>query len=170
MPGDVSPVRILILRTDADADADAIGQALAAMPDVALIGAASSAAEAERLIAAASPQVEFWARSQGRYTRVLADALDWVEAERDYVRLHTAGASFLHHESLGAVAARLGSHTFRRVHRSAIVRWDRAREIRRRPDGLTVITGLGAQVRVGRSFAPGLLADCGMRATGDPQP
>ena len=156
MPGDASPVRILILR--ADADATVIGQALAAMSEVALIGTASSVGEAERLVAALRPGAEFWARSQGRYHRVLADELDWVEAERDYVRLHTARASFLHHESLSAVAARLDPHAFRRVHRSAIVRWDRAREVRRRPDGLTVITSLGAQVRVGRSFAPALLA------------
>jgi DNA-binding LytR/AlgR family response regulator len=150
--------QVILLR--ADADEDAIGEALAAMPDVALIGAVSSAAEAERLVAAASPcGAEFWARSQGRYTRVCANQLDWVEAERDYVRLHVAGASFLHHESLAAVAARLDPNAFRRVHRSAIVRWDRAREVRRRPGGLlTVITGLGAQVRVGRSFMPGLLA------------
>ena len=47
---------------------------------------------------------------------------------------------------------------FRRVHRSAIVRLDRAREIRRSREGaLTVVTGLGAAVRVGRTFAPGLL-------------
>ena len=156
MPGDVNPLRILLLR--ATADVDAIGQALAAISDVEIIGAVSNPAEAERLVAASRPVAEFWARSQGRYHRVLADELDWVEAERDYVRLHTVGASFLHHESLGAVAARLDPQAFRRVHRSAIVRWDRAREVRRRPDGLTVITSLGAQVRVGRSFAPGILA------------
>ena len=156
MPGDAGPIRVLLLRPDADADA--IGHMLATMPDVALIGAASSLAEAERLVAAPGPRAEFWARTQGRYQRVIADELDWVEAERDYVRLHTAQASFLHHESLGAVAARLDPYAFRRVHRSAIVRWDRAREVRRRPDGLTVITSLGAHIRVGRSFAPGLLA------------
>lgn len=154
------PLRVLLLRTDADAVA--IADALAAMPGVSLIGAAGNIAEAERLIAARTGEAEFWARSQGRYRRVLADELDWVEAERDYVRLHTDGASFLHHESLAAVAARLDPHEFRRVHRSAIVRWDRAREIRRQPGGLlTIVTGLGAQVRVGRTFAPGLLAALG---------
>ena len=158
MADSVSPVRILLLR--ADADAEEIARALAAMPQAELLGTASSAAEAERLITAAAPcGAEFWARSQGRYRRVCASELDWVEAERDYVRLHVPGASFLHHESLGAVAARLDPSAFRRVHRSAIVRWDRTREVRRRPDGLlTVVTGLGAQVRVGRTFAPGLLA------------
>ena len=160
MPGTVSPVRILLLRPDADADA--IAQLLAGLPGADLIGAASSAAEAVRLIAAALPRgAEFWARSQGRYTRVCEAELDWVEAERDYVRLHTPRAAFLHHEPLGAVAARLDANAFRRVHRSAIVRWDRAREIRRCPDGLTIVTGLGAQVRVGRSYAPGLLAALG---------
>jgi len=103
MSGTAGPVHILLLR--AGADTDATGQLLAAMPGFALIGVASSGAEAERLVAASWPGAEFWARSQGRYRRVLTDELDWVEAER-YVRLHTAPASFLHHESLGAVAAR----------------------------------------------------------------
>lgn len=158
MAHDAGPMRILLLR--ADADADAIGQLLAAMPQAELLGTASTPAEAERLVAAAAPcGEEFWARAQGRYRRVCANQLDWVEAERDYVRLHTPGASFLHHESLGAVAARLDPAAFRRIHRSAIVRWDRMREVRRRPDGLlTVVTGLGAQLRVGRTFAPALLA------------
>lgn len=158
MAGAVSPVRVLLLR--ADADADAIGQLLETLPQAEWIGTASNAAEAERLVMAAAPRgEEFWARSQGRYRRVCASELDWVEAERDYVRLHVTGASFLHHESLAAVAARLDPAAFRRVHRSAIVRWDRTREVRRGPDGLlTVVTGLGAQVRVGRTFAPGVLA------------
>ncbi len=161
MAREADPVRILLLR--ADDDADAIALVLAAMPHAALIGTASTPAEAARLVAALAPcGEEFWARSQGRYRRVCASELDWVEAERDYVRLHTAAASFLHHESLGAVAARLDPAAFRRVHRSAIVRWDRMREVRRRPDGLlTVVTGLGAQVRVGRTFAPVLLAALG---------
>lgn len=102
---------------------------------------------------------EFWTRQNGRFRRIFASELDWVEAERDYVRLHTAEASFLHSESMSAIEARLDPLAFRRVHRSAIVRWDRTREIRRTPEGaLTVVTGLGAQVRVGRTFAPELLA------------
>lgn len=102
---------------------------------------------------------EFWTRFRGSYRRIQASELDWVAAERDYVRLHTADASFLHHETLRALEARLDPRAFRRVHRSAIVRWDRAREIRRCPEGgLIVVTGLGAQIRVGRTFAPDLLA------------
>jgi two-component system, LytTR family, response regulator len=102
---------------------------------------------------------EFWTRYHGRFRRIEAEELDWIEAERDYVRLHTAGASFLHSETLGSVEARLPAHVFRRVHRSAIVRWDRAREIRRGQEGrLTIVTGLGTEVPVGRSFAPQLLA------------
>jgi DNA-binding LytR/AlgR family response regulator len=156
MTGDAAHVRVLLVH--ADGDAAEIARALAAMPGIALLGTAGNVAQARRLLAAQAGEAEFWARSRGRYRRILADEVDWVEAERDYVRLHTAGASFLHHETLGAVAARLDQNAFRRVHRSAIVRWDRAREVRRRPGGITVVTGLGTPVRVGRSFAPALLA------------
>src|SRR5690606_10249101 len=72
---------------------------------------------------------EFWARSRGHYVRIRAADIDWIEAERDYVRLHTGEASYLHLESLGAIEERLDPATFRRVHRSAIVRWDRIREV-----------------------------------------
>jgi two-component system LytT family response regulator/two-component system response regulator AlgR len=106
-----------------------------------------------------------WVHAHGRYRRVSAGDLDWIEAERDYVRLHTPGGSFLHHETMASIEARIGATAFRRVHRSAIVRWDRASEVRRNPDGaLTVVTGGGAEVRVGRSYAPALLAELASRA------
>lgn len=115
-------------------------------------------AEVAALRARGTIEEEFWTRSRGRYRRIPAAELDWVAAERDYVRLHTAEASFLHHESLSALEARLDPRAFRRVHRSAIVRWDRAREIRREPDGrLMVVTGAGAQVRIGRTFVPDVI-------------
>lgn len=129
----------------------------------ALVAARERVATLEAEIAALqganpSPETEFWTRSRGRYRRIPAAELDWVAAERDYVRLHTAEASFLHHESLSALEARLDPRAFRRVHRSAIVRWDRAREIRREPDGrLMVVTGAGAQVRIGRTFMPDVI-------------
>lgn len=127
--------------------------------DTALTEARRRIAELEAELARVRPPLLFWTQSQGRFRRVSVDALDWIEAERDYVRLHTAEGVFFHSESLGRLAARLDSRLFRRVHRSAIIRWDRAREIRRAGDGaLLLVTGLGTHVRVGRTFAPGLLA------------
>lgn len=106
-----------------------------------------------------------WVHAHGRYRRVNPGELDWIEAERDYVRLHTPAGSFLHHETMASIEARIGATAFRRVHRSAIVRWDRAQEVRRNPDGaLTVVTGGGAEIRVGRSYAAGLLAELASRA------
>ncbi len=110
---------------------------------------------------------EFWARSRGQYVRVRASEIDWIEAERDYVRLHAAGASWLHHESLGALEERLDPAAFRRVHRSAIVRWDRIREVRRSAGGLVVVTGSGVETRVGRTFAQGLLETLAPRWPGE---
>jgi DNA-binding LytR/AlgR family response regulator len=112
------------------------------------------------------PQTDsIWVHARGCYRRVNPCDLDWIEAERDYVRLHTPEGSFLHHETMTSIEARIGAAAFRRVHRSAIVRWDRASEVRRNSDGaLTVVTGGGAEVRVGRSYAAGLLAELASRA------
>lgn len=131
-----------------------------AIPHPELLAAHQRIAELEAQLAhLTTPEPEFWTRFQGRHIRVRAGDLDWVEAERDYVRLHTAEASFLHAESLGSLEARLDPRLFRRVHRSAIVRWDRTREIRRGAEGtLVVVTGSGALVRVGRTFASDLVA------------
>jgi two-component system LytT family response regulator len=135
-------------------------RALAVLPHPELLTARQRIAELEAQLARFhTPEPEFWARFQGRHIRIRAADLDWVEAERDYVRLHTAEASLLHAESLGSLEARLDPRLFRRVHRSAIVRWDRTREVRRSAEGaLVVVTGSGALVRVGRTFAPQLVA------------
>jgi two-component system, LytTR family, response regulator len=135
--------------------------ALHAPSEAALAAARERIAELEAELARTrgARSTEFWTRFRGRFRRIAADELDWIEAERDYSRLHTPHGSFLHSESLSALEARLDSRAFRRIHRSAIVRWDRAREIRRGPDGtLMLVTGLGTQVRIGRTFAPQLLA------------
>ncbi|MDF7774402.1 LytTR family DNA-binding domain-containing protein [Sphingomonas sp. AOB5] len=113
----------------------------------------------------ASQPDSIWVHAHGRYRRVNPGDLDWIEAERDYVRLHTPDGSFLHHETMASIEARIGTAAFRRVHRSAIVRWDRASEVRRGADGaLTVVTGGGVEVRVGRSYAAALLAELASRA------
>jgi two-component system, LytTR family, response regulator len=51
--------------------------------------------------------------------------IDWVEADGNYVRLHTGGRSHLLRETMKAMDARLDPRVFVRVHRSAIVNLDR---------------------------------------------
>jgi two-component system LytT family response regulator len=61
---------------------------------------------------------------------VQTDAIDWIEAEDNYVRLHVGKASYLVRERIGALEARLDPRRFLRVHRCTIVNLDRVRHLR----------------------------------------
>lgn len=74
-------------------------------------------------------------RPNGRITLVPVEDLLWVEAARDYVRLHTAAGSHLVRDTMSRVEQQLAPDRFVRVHRSTIVRLDAVREIRSDPDG-----------------------------------
>jgi two-component system, LytTR family, response regulator len=60
---------------------------------------------------------------------VKPDEIVWVEAEGNYVKLHTGAGDHLLRSTLKEVEARLGSHRFVRVHRSALVNQDRIRRL-----------------------------------------
>lgn len=95
--------------------------------------------------------------SSGRTAIVETAEIDWIEAEDYYARLHTASGSYLLRESLRGLEQRLDPAEFCRVHRSAIVRLDRVRELRPafRGDAVAVLKD-GTRVRVSRSRRPEL--------------
>jgi two-component system LytT family response regulator len=57
------------------------------------------------------------------------DRLDYVEAQDDYVSLHSAGKSYLKQQSIAAVEEMLDPSRFVRIHRSAIVNLERVTRI-----------------------------------------
>ena len=57
------------------------------------------------------------------------DKLDYVEAQDDYVALHSAGKSYLKQQPIAALEAALDPARFVRIHRSAIVALDRVARI-----------------------------------------
>jgi len=61
---------------------------------------------------------------------VPAAEIDWIEAEDYYSRIHAGGAHHLIRQSLASLWRRLGKAQFVRVHRGALVRVDRIREVR----------------------------------------
>lgn len=67
-------------------------------------------------------------RSGGRVFFRRADEIDWIEAEGNYVRLHSGDAAFLMRETIGGLEAQLDPAKFARVHRSAIVQMGKIRE------------------------------------------
>lgn len=96
---------------------------------------------------------EFWVRTRGDVLRVPAERVIRFEAERDYVRLHTAAGTFLHHESLVSLERRLDPGVFIRIHRSSIVRRDAIARLRTAPfAALIAVLVDGTELRVGRTY------------------
>ena len=67
------------------------------------------------------------------------DEIDWIQAEDYYAAVHARGRRHLIRESLASLEQRLDPGRFVRVHRSAIVRLDRVREVRSAASGESVL-------------------------------
>lgn len=105
--------------------------------------------------ASAKRENEFWVKAKGEYLRIAPETIIRFQADRDYVRIHVPGESYLYHESLASLERRLDGNEFLRIHRSAIVRRGAIVRIRQAPfASLIVVLSDGAEVRVGRTFAP----------------
>lgn len=103
--------------------------------------------------AAATHVREFWVPSRGELTRVNASDIAWIEAERDYMRLHLEGRSFLILETISALEAKLDPAMFLRVHRGAIVRREAVRRLTHDGQGnWAAELADGTSVRIGRSY------------------
>jgi two-component system LytT family response regulator len=68
-------------------------------------------------------------RQGDRHVLVKTTALQWIEAEDNYVRLHVEGTSHLLRQTLSGLLTRLDPAQFRRIHRSAIVNLDCIKEL-----------------------------------------
>jgi two-component system, LytTR family, response regulator len=77
--------------------------------------------------------------------------IDWIQAEDYYAAVHALGRRHLIRESLRSLVKRLDPTQFVQVHRSAIVRIDRVRELRQdEQGGCTLILRDGTRVPVSR--------------------
>lgn len=105
-----------------------------------------------------TPAERVLVKRPGRHTSVPLSDVRWIEAEGDYVRLHTAdGRSHLLRETMGGLAARLDPSAFVRVHRSTIVAAAALREVRTLGHGdAEVVLDDGTARRVGRAYRDAL--------------
>ncbi|MGF1664458.1 MAG: LytR/AlgR family response regulator transcription factor [Kineosporiaceae bacterium] len=95
----------------------------------------------------------------GGVTRfVRRSAVEWVEAQGDYVRLHVAGESHLIRVALGTLAERWAGAGFARAHRSVLVNLGHVREVRSDGGRWSVVTAGGADLPVSRRQARDLRA------------
>ncbi len=87
----------------------------------------------------------------GGVLMLAVDAIDWIEAVDYLARIHAGGERHLLRESLASLMRRLDPAQFLRVHRSAVVRIDRVRELCADARGdLTVVLPDGTKVPVSR--------------------
>ncbi len=79
--------------------------------------------------AAALPLGRLLVRKRNREFILDVDGIDRIEADGNYVTVHSGGESYRVRESLEGLATRLGAERFARVHRAHVVNIDRIREI-----------------------------------------
>lgn len=105
-------------------------------------------------IVSASPWAEeFWVPHRSELVRIAADQIDRIDAERDYMRLHVGTHSYLLHQTISALEARLDPQRFVRLHRSHVVRKDHIVRLRHDGGGVWFASlADGADIRIGRTF------------------
>ncbi len=91
---------------------------------------------------------------RGRMIPLAVSAIDWIQAEGDYARVHAGGRSYLLSRSLTDLESRLDAERFVRIHRSAIINLDRVHQVK--PEGsrrYSVLLADGTRLVLSRSRA-----------------
>ncbi len=104
----------------------------------------------------------FVVMSPGKMTVIDESEIDYVEAERNYVRLHTADRHPLVRETLRAVEQRLDHEQFVRTHRSFLVRASKIRKLVQRGGEYVAALDDGREVPVSRHYRDEVLARFGV--------
>lgn len=96
---------------------------------------------------------EFWVQNRGEMLRIDAGQVDLIEAERDYMRLHVGGRSWLIHQTIKSLEARMDPEQFMRIHRSKMIRREGIVGLKHHGDGAwSVDLGEGGVHRIGRTY------------------
>jgi two-component system LytT family response regulator/two-component system response regulator AlgR len=82
-----------------------------------------------RAMSASDPGL--WVQIGGDKRRLTLSDIRWIEAERDFVRVHMSGHAHLVSTMLGDIEKLLDGQAFVRIHRSTIVRKDKVRAVLR---------------------------------------
>ncbi|MGI4746908.1 MAG: LytR/AlgR family response regulator transcription factor [Janthinobacterium lividum] len=110
-------------------------------------------------ISASSPVDSIWVPHRGAMLRIPTADIDRIEAERDYMRIHVGGASYLLLETITRLEVLLDPERFIRLRRSVIVRRDRVAGLRHAGAGIReVVLRDGTAIRIGATFLRGVKA------------
>ena len=84
---------------------------------------------------------------------IRTEEIDWIEAERNYIRLHVGGRAHLLRENLSRIESALDPAAFCRIHRSTIVNMDRIHAVEPLFRGeYVVVLHDGTKLTSGRSY------------------
>jgi DNA-binding LytR/AlgR family response regulator len=163
---DVEAVDYLVKPVEFDRLRIAVDRVRERMADREAVREAAAIKAANDSPAAGAPRhkQELWVRRRGRSIRVPVEAVHRLEAEADYVRLHTHNDSFLLRGSMGEMERALDPKAFVRVHRSHMVRIDHVTRIDRCDQGATVLRlDSGEEVPISRRLKAQVKARLGAR-------
>ena len=106
-----------------------------------------------------------WVQVKGQMVRLAIDHIEWIEAAKDYVLLHTATRSYIHRTSMAALEDILDPKVLTRVHRSSFVRLSLVEKVDRLGKGLIALQLKdGAIISVGPNYTKDVLARLGLPA------
>lgn len=109
-----------------------------------------------------------WVRRTRGLVRVELAEVEWIEAARDYVLLHTMDRSYMYRTTMEALSRRLDPALMVRVSRSAFVRRDAVVRAQRRGRGSLVLELTeGAEVPVGNTYTHAVSREFGMKIYDD---
>ena len=92
-------------------------------------------------------------KSRGRILFLSVEDIRWIEAEENYVRIHTGDEAHLLRETISRLECRLDPRFFLRVHRSFIVNLHYVKEVKNETDGdANVVLMSGEKIPMSRSY------------------
>lgn len=99
----------------------------------------------------------FVVKSGGRVFFLKNEEIDWIEAAGNYVRVHVGKETHLLRETMNAIAKKLDSALFIRIHRSTFVNVEKIKELQPWFHGeYVVILRDGTQLTMSRSYRSNL--------------
>ena len=110
--------------------------------------------EALRQSREAQPDPTLWIHQRGQMVRVPVEAVDWAQAEGEYVRLHVREQTFLLRSSISALSDRLSNLGFVRIHRSTLINQSRLEALSSTRAGMVAKLRGGPELPVGRKYRP----------------
>lgn len=93
-----------------------------------------------------------WVQDGSSAVQIRSADIGWIAADRDYMRLCLPDRTYLIHEAMQSLLERLPAEMFVRIHRSAAVRRDFVRDVRRKGRRRFVVLQDDVELTIGPSY------------------